>query len=341
MLSAFLKETFRRLSSPQAVHRIPADHRPGTCGDLSQTVEHVVHRTFQRVRALHGYAGRLQGPVIQSLSYIHELVEEIPDARLFRRATFALDPTVNAFFSSPDQIQQLFSGTPEVRQLFDQHEQLGECWALLCMHKEERQQFGMELMGTEVRREVLQTGVTFREHQVLAPGTNEEDARQALKCCVFNSLLGYIQRRGRTLKQGGAELENQHRVLVNRLRLLEANNDASPRQRQVLHEELADLEAQLERRPERLASIRDELNFITRVLEEPSQYVRRETRHLRVSRLGVKLDEGSQEAGAEIRLSEIQVAYHRPRIAVLARFPREELLPERDYLQQASLFLAF
>ena len=76
------------------------------------------------------------------------------------------------------------------------------------------------------------------------------------------------------------------------------------------------------------------------MLAHPEQYVYRDQHELRLNRLGVKLEDDSTEAGYTVPLSEIQVAYHKPRIAALVRFPREELLPRQDYLQKADLFLA-
>jgi hypothetical protein len=39
-------------------------------------------------------------------------------------------------------------------------------------------------------------------------------------------------------------------------------------------------------------------------------------------------------------LSEIQIAGEPPRVACLVSFPRAELLPVRDFLREASIFLA-
>jgi hypothetical protein len=53
---------------------------------------------------------------------------------------------------------------------------------------------------------------------------------------------------------------------------------------------------------------------------------------MRLSRMAVKLDNCSDESGYELTLPEIHIASHAPRISTLVRFPREELLPEKDFL---------
>jgi hypothetical protein len=100
------------------------------------------------------------------------------------------------------------------------------------------------------------------------------------------------------------------------------------------------LERELDGLDLRLGSLREQLDFVADVLERPAQYLASRSCSIHLSRLGIKLEPDAREAGYEVPLSEIQIASQKPRVGVLARFPRAELLPQKDFLVQADLFLA-
>jgi len=336
MISAFLQEAFRLLGGTQTGQRGNAEADASRCIPLNQAVEHVVDETYGRLRAVPGYAERLKGPIQSTFLYIEGLVQSIPDAILCCRSTFVSDPRVNAFFAGPDHLREIFSQSEEVRNLFAGAPGAQECWALLCMHKEERRQLGMALQGGKVRKEVMQTGVSFTAHHVISPGISEEDARRALKCCIFNSLITYIRRRTKTLKEQTEKLENRRRMLSGRIQ----HRQEGAEDFEQMQAQLQEVEEQLEQRDLRLDSLREHLEFVADVLAHPSDYVEGDHHELRLNRLGIKLEEDAEELGYTVPLSEIRVACHQPRIATLVRFPREELLPQQDYLKKADLFLA-
>lgn len=321
MFATFLQETFRRFGGQ------PMDLEQQS--QLTQAVEHVVDETYGRLRLIPGYAQRLREPVQNTFRHIDALVEAIPEAVLCCRDTFVSDPRVNAFFATPAHVREVFSHSREVRDLFQERPDADECWALLCMHKEEHSQLGMELSGDAVRREVMQTGVSFTDHQVLSPGATEEDARQALKCCIFDSLLAYMRRKAGHAKENLLDLEHRRRILQGRMR---SSSDLDELQRQI-----DEIDTSLAGVDLRLMTLEDHLIFIEGVLQQPELYVSRQDGSLRLDRMGIRRNDGS---GQELYLTEIHVACHGPRIAALVRFPRKELLPQQDYLKQADLFLA-
>ena len=56
--------------------------------------------------------------------------------------------------------------------------------------------------------------------------------------------------------------------------------------------------------------------------------------------MGVKIREGSGQSGAKIDMAEIKIGNTPKRVVLLARFPRNELLPKEDFVQQADRYLA-
>ena len=333
VFTSFLQETFRRLGSLSAPIKAAADLQVED-ELLDRAVEHLVDETYGRLRLLPGYTERLRGPVREAFQYIDQLVESLPEAIHCRRSAYVDDPRVNAFFSSPQQMSEVFSRSEDVRSLFDSSPGAGECWALLCMRKKERHQFGMALVGEEVRKDVMQTEVSFTDHQVLSPGVTEADARRALKCCIFNHLLGYIRRRAKTAKESRLGLESQRSALKARARTASAEKAAA------LNRQISELENELAQEDLRLVSLEDHMAFIVDVFSNPMQHVSGGGQELHLSRQGIKLKADAGESGYRVSVSEIRVSCHEPRIATLVCFPRSELLPQLDYLAKADLFLS-
>jgi hypothetical protein len=337
MLPAFLQETFDRLRGNTHTWSGEPTASSHCVKSIDEIAEFVIAQTSSRLRVVPGSVRRLRGPIADTMRYIDELVEQVPGVVRCERAAFSEDPRVNAFFVDHRHLQQVFSQSSEVRALFDEHPSLQECFGLLCMRKEERRQLGMALMDDAVHKDVLQTSVNFTDHQIVSPGSDEADARCALKCCIFKSLIDHIRRQAMQAETGAYELENRHRALRARLRRL-TPDPSSEGEREDLERQLQVTEEQLQSHGPRLASLEDHLRFVIDVLANPEQMLRAHQRSIFVDRMGIMLDQ--PDAGAsELNLSEIQIGRQHPRVACLVGFRRAELLPRRDFLQEASVFL--
>ena len=336
MFPTFLEETFRRFGGRFDQFSETADAGPSCAHSVKLAVEHVVEETSGRLRAVPGYARRLREPVASALQSIDAMVDQIPGVLACQRSTFAADPHVNAFFADHNSMREVFSTSKEVRALFDANAAAERCYALLCMHREERQQLGMALVGDQLRKDVMQTAVSFSDHQVVSPGLDETAARCALKCCIFNCVVGHIRARSAQLKSGASDLENRARALTGRLRRL----DAGTPEHTALQRKIQELDAELQQQGPRLSSLDDQLRFIADSLLQLDEMIACRHQTLYVDRLGIRQDSAAATNVHELRLAEIRVATKPPRVASLVSFPRDELLPERDFLREASLFLA-
>jgi hypothetical protein len=325
---AFLQETFQYFGGSFRTWH----HKPHFNDTIQRAVEHVIEETFSNIRVLPGYAKRLQEPVANAFVYIDELVESIPAPFLCARQTFNHDPRVNGFFTNPEHVREVFSSSEEVRTLFDSHPDITECTALLCMHKQERRQLGIALEGEVLRRDVMQTAVSFDDHQLISPGASEVDARKALKCCVFNSLLDSVRHKANQAKRQVLELEMRLQQVRKQVRQAQTPAEQFEWQRQ-----LAEVENDLLAVEPRLATLEDYLVFLAQVLDEPQAHIRSRQYPLHLSRLGIKRDSHDAQ---QLLLAEIQIATKEPRIAALVRFPRSELLPQQSFLKKADLFLS-
>jgi hypothetical protein len=335
MFAAFLQATFRRFGGTFDELSAAGGPSPACAGTLDQAVEHVVDATAARLRAVPGYARRLRGPVVTALRTIDRMVEEIPGVLPCRRATYGSDARVNAFFVNYGALQEVFSHSKEVRDLFETNAAADECYALLCMHREERRQLGMAIDGDVLRKDVMQTTVSFTDHQLVSPGLNEADARCALKCCIFNSLIGHIRLETAKAQTRADELDRRAQAWRARLK----REDPGTARHAELQREVDAIEAELRTPALRLATLDDHFRYVADALANPQDLVSGRRHTIFVDRLGIKYD-GPDAGARELALSEIHVAGRRPRVASLVSFPRAELLPARDLVREASIFLA-
>ena len=339
MMTAFLQEAFSRFGREandpfgQAGSYIPDS------GFLAQAIERVVDETLPRLRAVPGYRRRLEGPVTDAFLYIDELVEHMPGSFQCSRSAFSADPRVKSFFVNPRHMQEVFSQSKDVRELFDAAPQAEECCALVCMRMEERTKFGVAQSGDTVHRDVLQTSVSFTDHQVYTPGVNEKDARRALKCCIFGGILKYT--REKLVEAKNSDIERRKRLSMLRSQLRKVDRQAMfEKQRIDLQMQIEDIEDAIKQAARRPATLEDRLALVADMLRNASQFVSASFQHLHLSHMGIKVEQESSVPVHEIDIAEIRIATREPRVAALVRFPRCELLPKTDFLLHAdSLFI--
>ena len=337
MMTSFLQEAFSRFGRGAAGPYNQDGSYQLDSGFLAQAVERVIDETSPRLRAVPGYRRRLERPVIDAFLYIDEQVEHMPDAFLCSRSAFSTDPRVKAFFVNPDHMHEVFSQSKDVRELFDANPQAEECCALVCMRMEERQKFGMALTGDSVHKEVMQTSVNFTDHQVYTPGVSDTDARRALKCCIFNGILHYT--RDKLIEAKTSDIERRKRLSMLRSQLREADRKAMlEKHRDDLKIQIEDIEDAIKQAAMRPATLEDQLGIVADMLCNTSQFLSARFQSLRLSHLGIKVEQDSKIPAYELDIAEIRVATREPRIAALVRFPRSELLPKADFMLHADSF---
>ena len=339
MITAFLQETFTRFSGEFSVWRKQSRNYQADSGALIQATEYIVDQTYPQLRAIHGYRRRLKNSVVEAFYYIDELVERIPESFLCSRSTFSLDPRVKTFFVNPHHLQEVFSQNKDIREIFEENPLADECCALICMRREERQRFGVALIGDRTHREVLQTTVNFSHHQVYSPGVSEADARRALKCCIFNGILTHI--REKLIEARTSRIEHRKQLSMLRIQLRKAEEqDVIEKDRAVLRMQIEELENMLINAAKHPPTLQDHLAFVSDVLLYADQFISAGFQHLRLTHMGIKVDQESNEPAYDFDITEIKIGNKKPRVAALVRFPRCELLPKKEFLLQTDPLFA-
>jgi len=339
MLQTLLQGFFTRFSADAfSVPKNEALHANTCTPAANEVVDHVVGEISSRLRSVPGYVRKLAEPVSKAFRYIDQIAEDVPGPYLCCRSTFSENPQVNSFFISPKHLQEVFSQSAEIRQLFDENPFAEECWALLCLRREERHQLGMALVNGDLRKDVIQTAVSFTDHQLVSPGFDEASARCALKCCMFNGVLRFIRNKSIDARTRVSDMENRLRILHARMRSQKKRRDKLDAVNN-LATEIRVLEKKLATEDLHLTTIGDQMDFVIHALSNPAHYLSAQRSSVRINRLAIKLEKSTEEPCFDLDLTEISIASHRPRVSALVRFPRNELLPKPDFVKQAGMFL--
>jgi hypothetical protein len=295
---------------------------------------------------------RLAPALTQSVMYVREVVDRMPSAREASAATWLNDPYIHAFFAAPDEVAHVLSRSPELHAWFDRHPLARETYAVLAMAMNERRGFGVEQHGEEVHADVMQTTLSFDDHQVRVCGETESDLREH----IVQRVVEQIALEG--LEQIGADesrrdaLEQERALLRTRLQLLTRHGAGT---RRMLGEhatenaaEVARVEAQMAENEREIAALglksealEHELKVICNVLANPAQYTNVEMREVCLSPMNVVIAKGGPRKDASIvfPLARVPASPLGMRAFSLVRFARADLQALPRVLDEDSRFV--
>ena len=276
-------------------------HKPGALkgfADITQLVEHVVDVVDPRIRVIGRYTQKLSQPLSHTWDYLTEIANVIPDGVTINSANFSSDTRMKLIFDNQSEIQRLLNTvSPLIHHHASQKNQASaNIFMLLCMEKRERNFLGTELEGDILKRDVMQTAVTFTNRKFLSAGYNEEDAKLGFKNCALDGLLN---------KAHGliTNSRNEQKQLIARKKLLHKQHNHQVGE----HPELRDIERQLTEIRIKSESPDHHLSQILEVLHNPEHYIKMETHSMTLSNLGIKLANDAAEKGFNIDYAEVEI----------------------------------
>lgn len=263
---------------------------------LCQAVEAIVEGTDSRMRGVNRYQKRLRNSARGLLSYIGQIVSELPPALDLCRNRFGTDPLTGCVFRNPEQIARLFSQGREIHSFFRDpaHRERKEVFALLFLSHREKNILGSELRGNLIVREVRQTQVEFGGYQLLAPSVSETLARKALKQTLFETSVAYLQ---------GYMARLRHGLL-----------DESER-------------AELPERGEGVENPEIYLRVLEWLLSLPLDLIRIQSNLIMIDNMGIVFPTGADTAVRELQLKEVGIGRDPARVVTIVRYPRDEFDP--------------
>lgn len=320
------------------VERQLADHRmkEQRLATMKETIETIVSASEPRIRLVSDYAEKLLDVAEAASRYCRSALSQIPPALVLDSHAWAKDPRVNAFFATADDLRAMLDSASAVQTFFRETGR-SECFAWMEMVKRETVTFGAMLDGKMLVREAQQIEVNFSDHRLYFPATSEAELRLDLKQQMLKFLATQAGKHLAELQTRRDLLEEQRRQLRVQLEALRGNmsslqplpSSADPDERHLaaLAQRLAHTEQDLEEARKPLNTLDDYLEQVRLVLSAPEHVLQFHPLTMRLSRLGIKLDEDSPEPGATISLLELRLP-EQQRIGALVRIPREEWSPD-------------
>lgn len=298
-------------------------------------IEEVVDGTDTRIRLVPGYKKKLLGAVKASLEYVDQLVDQIPTAIELNSKVFVSNPYVNAFFATPRDLQSICYQSSELRDYLEGGDAFttATCCVLLCMQKAEKTVLGMGLSNGQVRKDVMQTSVSFHDHRIYSPAASESNTRKELKCCIFQGLVTNALSHLSELREERRQLESVQQMLMSRLRHKKAPaNGAVSVQPGLLKNasETAILEEKLEQTRLNLKELglmtpQASLREVGSVLSCPEDFVKFKKEEIRLNKMGIMVGKDSKQPANNLRLTEVRIHGQAPRIVTLAVLNGHEL----------------
>lgn len=309
---------------------------------INEAIECVVDGIEPHMRYFPGYKKILNNSVVTSLAYISNLVDTIPNPIIISRKTFITDPQVKTYFVTIKDVQNIFSGSTELRDFFEVPENCnqGEAYVLLCMNETEKTVLGMDLHGDVIQRDVMQTALNFSEHKILSPATSEAEVRKGIKQCIFDALITHALQQILELKQQKQVLEVQRTLLSSRLKTRQSQGGglsrllASANETELsvnIEQQIAENEKKLQKLPESWNAPRFYMEIIKKILTHPEKFIRIKEKSFNVTKTGIVTSDGSSQSVSTIHFKEILIANVLKRVVAIVRYPRCEMLPKREF----------
>jgi hypothetical protein len=236
-------------------------------------VENFVDAVNSKMRAIHGYAYKLREPVLALYNHVLQVADEIPPPIDLNVEAFGMNPLVNALFVNSNDINPLLKNNPDVNPYLDAHskKQLPVLYALLTASKSEKRTLGVGMLGEMFIRDIPQQAINFSSQKIHTPCASSAELRMALKEYLFAHVVVIVKQE-----------------MMSRM----TNQPFKPRD---------DYESRLKS----LANPEVYLNTLIEYLKVPANLLSIERTHLKLSKLGIKLDDDVRQRANEFDIHEL------------------------------------
>lgn len=312
---------------------------------IEMAIERAVDGTDSRLRLLPGYRKRLRAPVIQAIDHVVALVDDLPAPLTASRDGFNADPRLATLFVSAAQMLEVLGHDRAMLEYLSVSSGLADrLVALLLAERIEKNALGMELAGDQVRRDVAQLTVSFRNHRLVEVTDSEAETRRLLKRRAFDHLLSLALARMVEVRAERADIARQRDALRHKLATLERSGwsfeegEGAPSEPASLQAELTDIETQIERLGSDAEVLNTHLDIVAEQLAQAGQLLQRHTFRMRLDSMNVQRD-AQDASGRDIELPEIQNAHGRRSVLLLVSVIPGELPPRENLLATAHRYL--
>jgi len=318
---------------------------------LADLIEAIVDTVEPRVRLHRRYQQKLQGCVRGTIAYLRAIGRTPLEPVLLTRANWNEDARVNAFFARADDVPTFLGRSKELRAFFGDpaNAEVAEAFALLGMTKEEKTIFAPRFEDGMLKQDVAQTSISFSGHRLVAPSASQQQTRLEVGGRIMLRLAQVCLGRINAHDEKSVDLQQQKGYLGTRLRMLNLARDGMEGivdDPATIGEQIRTVERELKETVEgyietksSLATLDGYIAQIDEVFSHPEQHVTLTQSDLRLDRMGIKVDDGTDERHNALTLAELKLGEKLRAVVALVRCPRSELPPKEDMIANAERYL--
>jgi hypothetical protein len=320
---------------------------------IQAAIERVVDGTDPRLRAVTHYRRKLRMPVERAIDYVSAQIDVLPPAIDASRRGFTADPHLRALFASPEQLLEILSFSPNMRDCLQRGNGSPppELYAALRAERIERNTLGIAMQGNQIQRDVPQITVLFQDPRLAFPNPSEAETRRELMNRAFDYLIEIALQRLVSLRARKQELEKRQRhLLQNKVGVLKAAGlglgslltepaSGPAFDPAAIERQLAVLEAELGQIRADTATLDHHLALVAETLSEPEQHLRLDQVSFTLDHMNIKVDPDSARVNNTLTFREVRIGNQRRFIVLLVKFPSSELLEQPDFFAEAQRLL--
>jgi hypothetical protein len=266
-----------------------------------------------RLRHVPDYPARLADAAAVALDYARTLADELGEPVVLDKGAWDRNPLIPIIVTSPEEGFAFLQGSLPLRRVFAEPG-TRNCHFLLAMRRQESTTFGYEQAGEVLHRDVLQTAVSFTDHQVIAAARTGQEVREHFVEHVLRYLAGVVPASLQTAEESRTGLREaldltRREAQTLDLQLRQEDPYAETRKemqgiRDKLQGQADELERTLASLPEQPAGDEDFLLLVRKVLLHPRRHLGWKRITMRVQDFGVLVREKDSTTGRKISFLE-------------------------------------
>lgn len=309
---------------------------------IERATQRAIDATDRRLHALSDARKRLAPGVVQAVDHVVKLVDSLAPPLQATPANHASDPRLNVLFANPDRMIEVLAKDTCVNEARSELK-TDTAFGLLVARMSKRTVMASDMVDGDIRQDVLQTVVSFDDHQMLEVSADLEQTRLQLKRRAFDVILRQILETLEERQQQQSELKSQHGLLMRKLGLLQQagwnfeSRGARP-DTVALEKELQQVEDELMALGDATKTLPIHAELVQKALVDAAALLSLDKHTLYLDRRSVERKAGQEGAQAV----ELQILHDRKgnqRVALLIQFD-PSALPRFDFLAAASKALA-
>lgn len=304
---------------------------------IDLAIDLTITGTDPRLRSLRAYKKRLRAAIEVAVAYVDKVVEEMPPPIELSANAFAINPQINAYFASAQELRDEISNNQQLRTFARQLVETKDDYIYLglAMEMAQKKIFVPALVGEVVQREVARTAVNFSGHRYVDPSSSEQKLRRKIKERVFMTLVECALEELTQTKQQKLVLQQQRSILRAKLAQLKCHAlGLEPFTQSIKHIEidyekletrLAETEESLEKITASVTTLDEYLELVKVVMANPTNYINVENTSLRLTRMNLLASKIDEDPGEEIIYTYFTSSSGKKVVGRLIKLPRIEL----------------